>query len=416
MTESASVFVELGGAPVRAGMAFFHVARRRVTTTFSYATDYLRRTDAYAIDPRLPLIAGPASVEGLPGAFQDCSPDRWGRTLVEKQFRREAQERGQARRDLSDVDFLLGVSDETRQGALRFTRGESSEFVAAHVRVPPVLSLPRVQRAADRAVAGDGRAIQELLEAGTGSLGGARPKAAVTGDDGRLLLAKFTRPAEDRPVIEWEQVALRLAGDAGIPVPRSRLIRIESRPVLLLDRFDRAERGARIGYMSAMTAAERRDGEYSDYLDVVSAIEEHSADWRADAAQMFRRVVFSAAIHNTDDHLRNHGFLRTDAGWRLSPVFDVNPDPDPDSDRQTAVMGATGGNDEAEAVVQFAEYCGLAPHRAAEVIMEVDRAVARWADTAREVGLAEPDIREAADGLEIPRRRLRAALEAAAGS
>ncbi|MCQ9387261.1 HipA domain-containing protein [Brevibacterium sp. 50QC2O2] len=274
-----------------------------------------------------------------------------------------------------------------------------------------MVSLPRLQHAADLVAAGDDTAIKELLSAGTGSLGGAHPKAAVRGDDGRLLMAKFTRPGSSTSSVAWEHVALQLAADAGIAVSGHRLARLSHRPVLLLDRFDRGPGDERIGYMSAMTATERSDGELGDYLDIVDAIEDLSADWVADKAGLFRRVVFSVLIHNTDDHLRNHGFLRSAPGWRLSPAFDINPNPDLGTGRQTAILGAVDIADEPAAVLEFAGLCGLDRPRAAGIIVEVARAVAGWQRAAGEAGISVAEQRRFVPAFEAQRDAFSRLLE-----
>jgi serine/threonine-protein kinase HipA len=194
----------------------------------------------------------------------------------------------------------------------------------------------------------------------------------------RVLESPFYTLVYDEPdewsVILWESVALELARRAGITVPDSQLLRIEDRPVLLLDRFDRAGH-QRIGHISAMTAADRRDGEAADCVDVIEAIEDTSRQWRRDCRQLFRRIALSTAVHNTDDHLRNHGFLRTDAGWELSPAFDINPEPDIAVDRQTAINGVTEAEHEAEALLELAALCHLTDSESRTILSEVVEAV-----------------------------------------
>jgi HipA-like C-terminal domain/Sigma-70, region 4 len=203
--------------------------------------------------------------------------------------------------------------------------------------VPKIVNLPEVLNASDRVARGDTidladlSAIRILLDAGTGTLGGARPKASVVGDDGVLQIAKFPHPDDDWEVMAWEKTALDLAERAGIEVPRRTIAHINGRAVLLLDRFDRSG-GQRVGYMSAMTLVQGRDGGGSgarDYLELAAELADVSAATDADLSALWRRIAFSVAIHNTDDHFRNHGFLRQGSGWRLSPVFDVNPNPVP---------------------------------------------------------------------------------------
>ncbi|MGC2942887.1 MULTISPECIES: type II toxin-antitoxin system HipA family toxin [unclassified Brevibacterium] len=410
MSEQIRVEIDHRGTSVFVGTAYFHIARGQISTTFKYSDEYAGARWAYSIDPELPLSTAPFSVPGLPGAFSDSAPDRWGRNLVTKEHRRQVTE-GMARdRRLTDIDFLLGVSDHTRQGALRFRRAAGDHFLSPTHRVPKLLSLPELQRAADGAAEGSGTAVKRLLEAGTASLGGARPKASVADDEGRLLIAKFSRPDDERDVIAWESVALELARNAGIETSESQLLIIEQRPVLLLERFDRMP-DHRIGYMSAMTATGRRDGEAGDYLDIVEAIEDHSRRWRHDCAELFRRVVFSAAMHNTDDHLRNHGFIRSDAGWQLSPAFDINPEPEAAVERQTAINGNVAAESEVEALLEFASLCHLTKPAAVSVFNEVVNAVSGWKSLAASRGIRRSEITEMGSVIDVQLARLQIAID-----
>lgn len=388
------------------GRAYFHLARGQVSTTFAYSEEYLAQRWSFAIDPQLPLAAAPYTVSGLPGAFSDCSPDRWGRNLVAKEHQRLVAAGSARHRRLNDVDYLVGVSDVTRQGALRFRRPDSPDHLASGAHVPPMIRLPELQHAADEAADGSDAAAKRLLDAGTGSLGGARPKASVRGDEGALMIAKFSRPTDEWSVIGWEALALDLAARAGIAVPTRTVLRLDGRPVLVVDRFDRNGVGARIPYMSAMTATERRDGEPGDYLDLVEAIEDISSDRRRDCAELFRRVVFSIAVNNTDDHLRNHGFLRQPAGWSLSPAFDINPEPDLALERQTGINGARDSAEEVEALAEFATLCHLDAGRAQRIIGEVTEAVVQWRDIARRLSLPGEEITMFAEAIDCQAGRL----------
>lgn len=412
MSEQVRVEMDVFGRDALVGEAYFHVARTQISTTFKYADDFLGSRHAYPIDPQLPLSVAPVSVPGLPGAFSDSAPDRWGRNLVAKQHRRQVAQGDARDRRLTEVDYLLGVSDLTRQGALRFRRTSTVEYLSVGASVPKTVSLPELQHAADEAAEGTGAAIKRLLEAGTGSLGGARPKASVAGDSGALMIAKFTRPGDDWNVILWERLALEVARLSGVAVPHAQLVRIDERPVLLLDRFDR-QHGRRIGYMSSMTAADRRDGEHADYVDIVEAIEDTSSRWRRDCSELFRRMALSSALHNTDDHLRNHGFLRHEAGWELSPAFDINPEPDLAVDRQTAINGVTEAELEAEALLEFASLCHLSVSEARTILAEVVEAVGHWRECANALSVPSRELTSVGDAINTQLERLRAVLPAA---
>lgn len=398
MSRAVDVHVQLGGTSTLAGRAFLAVNRRGVSTTFRYHDAYLAdRRHAYPLDPALPLFSGSHAVaDGLPYSFTDCAPDRWGRNLIEKRVHALDQAEGRTRRSVSDVDFLLGVTDRTRQGALRFTDADSAVFLSAEPDVPKTLELPRLLRAAEQVVRDedDIAAVKDLLDAGTGSLGGARPKASVRDGD-RIMIAKFASPRDEWDVIAWEKTAIDLAARAGITVPTCHLERIAGRSVLLLDRFDRAADGTRIGYISAMTLLATRDGGGGthDYADLAEALAEHGdVTIKADLVELWRRIAFSVAIHNTDDHLRNHGFLRGEAGWRLAPVFDINPDPDTAKQRETGIGTAYAQNEDIDGLMAIAPQFGIKPVRAREILTDVFAATQDWRKAAAANGVREREI------------------------
>jgi serine/threonine-protein kinase HipA len=396
------VDVDVEAAPLRAGIAYFTHGRQRVTTTFAYDPSYLADARSFDLEPALPRQSGQQYIDGLPGCFQDSAPDRWGRNLIDK--RRRAQQRQATRRlpAATTVDYLAGVSDLTRQGDLRYAAVDGGPFLDPGHTVPKLVSLSRLLAAADRAVADpdDFAAVKELLDAGSGSLGGARPKASVRADDGRLLIAKFPHRDDAWNVMAWEKSALDLAEDAGIHVPGRRLTTVGDRSVLLLDRFDRGPGGRRVGYLSAMSLLGARDGEDADYLDIAEVLPEHGARVADDLTELYRRVVFSVAMHNTDDHLRNHGFVRRPGGWRLSPLFDVNPDPDPGTTRVTSIAGAVAADDEPDALLELATECRLSEERARRVAGEVHAAVRRWREVALRNGIGKAEQDRFADALD----------------
>ena len=249
--------------------------------------------------------------------------------------------------------------------------------------------------------------MKALLAAGTGSLGGARPKAAVLDTAGHQLIAKFPHHDDEWDVMAWEATALELAGGAGARVARHRLVQIEGRHVLLLDRFDRDDTGNRIGYVSAMTMLEQRDGDHADYVDVAERLAEVSAHATDDAHQLFRRVAVSVGLNNTDDHLRNHGFLRRRGGWTLSPAFDVNPNPEPEL-RQTTIAGADLPRDEAEGLLELARSCRLSPAQARSVCGAVTDTIDRWRGVAVRNGVNESELSRFEDSFATGLRTLRA--------
>ncbi len=376
------------------GVARFALRRGGISTTFTYDDRYLEASDAYAIDPSLPLRPGPQHCAELPGAFRDSAPDRWGRHLVERNHRAMALDAGRSPRQLDEVDYLAGVFDLTREGALRF-RAPDGPFLAQREAIPPLVQLPRLLKASRdvvRGEAGQGE-VKELLDAGSGSLGGARPKASVCDGD-RLLLAKFSHPSDDWDVMAWEKTALDLAECAGIAVPAARLVRIGEAGVLLLERFDRAGSlvsGARIPFMSGMTAVGSRDGEARDYVELAEALTELADNPLVALRGLFKRVAFSIAIANTDDHLRNWGLLRLDGAWGLSPLFDVNPNPEEGASHVTSVAGETADR-EGRGLVDLAGYVGIAPDEAQSIVGSVLHAVSLWRGMARKNGCPEREL------------------------
>lgn len=392
MTDSLTVTVELAGQNVEVGTAHFSRRRNVLSTSFRYSADYLGRRGAYPIDPGLALFAGSHHVAGLPAAFADCCPDRWGKNLITKQVQAEALRDGRTAPSLSDFDFLVGVSDLTRQGALRFSNAPGAAYLAPDLTVPKLVELPRLLRAADT-VAQDGddlAAIKALLDAGSGSLGGARPKASVR-DGSRLLIAKFPHLSDDWDVMAWEKTALDLAELAGIAVPGRELVTIDGRSVLILERFDRDGEN-RLGYISAMTLVGADDGEVRDYTEVAEILPEHGSRASQDLQELWRRIAFSVAIHNTDDHLRNHGFIRENPlGWRLSPLFDVNPNPDVAAARVTGIGGSRTRADELTGLLAYAAVFDLDEADAKRVLAEVNDATADWRRVAAANGIAKSE-------------------------
>jgi serine/threonine-protein kinase HipA len=387
------VDVQIAGRDVPAGRLWTHRHGRSESATFSYRDDYLQRADSYELDPGLPLQAGQhqtAVGQPLFGAMSDCAPDGWGRRLVRRAEAQRARDAGAQQRGLAEVDFLLGARDDLRQGALRFRGHDSEQHVAVDTDgVPHLIGLPRLLNAAEALERNEptGEDLRLLLHGGS-SLGGARPKAHVLDAEGRLAIAKFPSPqADEWDVIRWEAVALRLATDAGITVPEHELHIIESRPVLVVRRFDRDANG-RIGYLSAMSMLQAKDGEQGSYLEIGQTLEERSSDARADLRELWRRIVFTILISNIDDHLRNHGFLRkSTAGWSLSPAFDLNPNPEGGAKQLATAIDENNAQASLETALDVADLFRVSEAQARAIVGEVSAATARWRDIARATGL-----------------------------
>lgn len=398
--EPVEVWVDLCGESVFTGVLYSHRRRDVESATFRYDDSYLARPDSYPLDPMLPLNSGPfhtPTTHSLFNAFADTSPDRWGRELVKRAERFRAQDQNERPRTLTESDFLLGVRDDLRQGALRFRiQGQDPFSAEPSAGVPEVTDLPDLLDLADRVGTDD--VLQEELRRlihGGSSLGGARPKAHMRTPDGRIAIAKFPSEANDRwNVMGWEKVALDLAAHAGISVPPSQLIRVDERDVLVVERFDRTADGKRIGFWSGVTLLETLDGVPRSYVEMAERIEEESSDPTEDLQQLWRRIVLGILISNTDNHLRNHAFLRTGrSGWRLSPAFDLNPNPEP-ALRQLATPiddGAFGADFDLLLEVALA-YFRLVRDEALEVLREVREAVGHWTEVAESHGLSGVEI------------------------
>jgi len=406
------VVVRIGGEDVLAGRLYSHRRRGSESATFSYGAEYLAHRDAYELDPLLPLAEGQQQTpvgRAIFGAFSDCAPDRWGRRLIQRAEHRRARHEGGGERSFGEIDYLLGVRDDLRQGALRLRDPATAAYLAdERSGVPHLLDLPRLLDAARRLERDEASEddLRSLLRAGS-SLGGARPKAHVLDEAGRVAIAKFPRPAsDDWDVIRWEAVALALARDAGISVPRHTLHLIDGRAVLIVDRFDRA--GAqRVGYVSAMTMLEAGEREQGSYLDIAEVIERHSPSAGEDLRQLWRRIAFSILICNTDDHLRNHGFLRAStAGWSLSPAFDLNPDPRPGPKHLSTAIDYDTDAARLDPLMGVAEHFRLAGDRARSVLREVSAAAGRWRAVAREAGLDRAALEHMAPAFEHEQARM----------
>ncbi|HEX2393202.1 MAG TPA: HipA domain-containing protein [Solirubrobacterales bacterium] len=403
------VFVQIAGEDVLAGRLWSHRRQRTESETFAYSPSYLARNGAYALDPALPLVSGQIQTpvgRAMFGAFSDCAPDRWGRMLIRRRARRAGRGGGSAAAEaFGEIDFLLGVRDDLRQGALRFRDPESEQFLAnERSGVPHLVDLPRLLDLSDRAerdVASE-EELEILLKGGS-SLGGARPKAHVIDRLGRIAIAKFPRPeGDDWDVAAWEAIALRLARGAGLTVADSDLIDVGGRAVLIVDRFDR--RGEqRVGYVSAMTMLEAVDGEARTYLDLVEVIEEESDRVTEDLRELWRRIAFSRLISNTDDHLRNHGFLRArTGGWSLSPAFGLNPNPEPGAKRFATAIDEGPEGTGLEELLAVAELFRLGRGEAEAMVSELSRATSRWREVAREHGMDAGSVAQMAPAFEHP--------------
>lgn len=403
------VYTDRAGQPIPTGRLFFRSRGRNQTASFAYFDSWLARRDAFAIDPHLPLHQGSvyhtAAHQAMFGALRDTAPDRWGRNLMRRDERRQAWIDKRQPQTLLEVDFLLRVHDEARQGALRLALPEQPGVFQAPpdtAVIPPLVNLPRLLGAAQHVQdeQDDDADLKSLLAPGS-SLGGARPKASIRLPDGTLAIAKFPDKDDDYNVARWESVALDLAARAGIPTPPHRVERVGSSDVLILERFDRDEQGRRIPYLSAMSLVGADDHQDKSYLEIVDSIGRHGGQPKADKADLWRRVVFNVLVNNVDDHLRNHGLLHTPDGWTLAPVFDLNPVPVDIKPRVLATaIGIEDDTASLELAMAQADYFGLGRDRAAAIAGEVGAAVAYWRPIAEQQGIPANQIRRMASAFD----------------
>lgn len=350
MTVTIAVYADWIGLaePLRLGL--LHARRGAGREVFEFAFD----AEALAhpavgnlrIDPRLGLFEGrqhPPQGHETFGVFADASPDRWGRLLMRRRLERAQRAgRGNKAERLHESDYLLGVHDTYRAGALRLRRDDVGDFLDNQhgAAAPPFVQLRELEAASqalerdeDNTSAAGDEWLRMLIAPG-GSLGGARPKASVVDPDGRLWIAKFPSVRDEHNVGAWELVLHTLAKGCGVAVPQGLARRFGSpHHTFLVQRFDRTATGQRLHFASAMTLTGHQDGDDAStgvsYLEIARALMDHGAQTDADLRELWSRIVFNLLVSNTDDHLRNHGFILVPGkGWRLSPAYDMNPVPE----------------------------------------------------------------------------------------
>ena len=397
-----SVTVELDAAELGGELVVGTLRRNRASggsiIGFSYEQAWLARPGRFALDPQHGLYAGDQWPRSglIDSIFTDAATDRWGRTLLERQEAVRARQEGRPRRRLDEWDYLLGVSDVGRMGALR-VRTADGVYLDPSSGVPPMTRLPVLVAAATAVERRSGDVDQEardlaILVAPGSSLGGARPKASFLDGQGALWMAKFPSRSDSRDMAACEWVLNELAEAAGIEVPEHRLLEIgRGHRTFAARRFDRLGAGRRM-YASAMTMVSRGDREMASYLDIALAIADHGAPGHIDELleTLYRRVAFNVVVAHRDDHLRNHGFLRRSDGWHLAPAFDLNPMPDK-PEHELAIDAADHTGD-LELLVGTADYYRLAPSYAERIVDEVRTAVSAWEGVAAAANLGPDEM------------------------
>ncbi len=415
---SRHIGVFLGDAARRVGTLHYDRQGRRESAAFEYAAEWLA-TPGFAIDPTLPLVAGPQfhprGTSIFHGAIADSAPDGWAKRVIRRDHLKRRGERAiggpPPSMPLGELDYLLSVDDLSRVGALRF-QTEDGVFRRASEpdrrTTPPLIELGRLL-AATSAIETDTDTAADLayLRGRGTSLGGMRPKCGVVDDDGRLSIAKFPSVSDERAVTKGEVLALLLARKAGIDAAEARLVDSDGSPIALIRRFDRPAAGGRLMYVSAATlmGVERADVEEHAYTEIVDAIRRFGHRVKRDTQELWRRIAFSILITNVDDHLQNHGFLHVSSGqWALSPAFDINPFPERHRELKTWISEDSGPAASIEALAADAPYFGVSSARAKEILAEVDEAVDQWRLAGVELGMTRTEIDAFADAFEHDER------------
>ncbi len=366
-------------------------------------------------DPHLGVYAGRQyPTDGVQnfGLFLDSSPDRWGRLLMDRRLERKRRAGlvGKSVK-LCESDYLLGVHDTHRVGALRFRLDDEGPFLDTTTEhgAPPLVRLRELEHASRALEAdGDDARVDEwlrLLVAPGGSLGGARPKASVVDQAGALWIAKFPSMRDTYDVAAWEVVVATLAAACGIDVPPARIEHFGSdHHTFLVRRFDRTPSGGRIHFASAMTMTGRADGADAaagaSYLEIAEVLIRHGARTDLDLPQLWRRIVFNMCVSNSDDHLRNHGFLlEPGAGWRLAPAFDVNPVSH--SDSLTLNVSEKDNAKDLALAIEVAPLFRVGANEARSIADSIRATVRRWPELATRVGLSPSAQRSMAPAFDL---------------
>ena len=387
--------------PKLIGVLSAQQAKGKKAFSFEYDRNWLKTEQKFLLDPDIQLYGGPQypnQKENF-GIFLDSMPDTWGRTLMKRREAQLARERNEKPKTLYDIDFLLGVYDESRMGALRFKTDPNGDFLDndKNASTPPWSSIRELQNAAanfenDKDNEEVNKWLSVLMAPGS-SLGGARPKANILDNDKSLWIAKFPSKTDTVDKAAWEFLAYKLAINAGINMANCRIEKIMGKHnTFFTKRFDRAN-GERIHFASAMTMTGNNEDTIRDnpasYLDIAEFISNQGANVEENLHQLWRRIVFNIAISNTDDHLRNHGFILTKDGWILSPAYDLNPSIDKDGLALNIDMDNNALD--FELAKSVGEYFRLNTLQMENIIQEVLQATSNWKNSAKEIGISRAE-------------------------
>ncbi|MCE1196317.1 type II toxin-antitoxin system HipA family toxin [bacterium] len=413
-TRTIEVYADWIGlkSATRLGTLSVQAPRGKEVFSFEYDATWLAQNDYRVLDPELRFYRGPQYAgSGKPnfGLFLDSSPDRWGRVLMRRREAIIAKKEGRAPRKLGGSDYLLGVYDKNRMGALRFKAPGSEAYQSsdAAMSAPPWSTLRDLEYASFLAETEEDDDKLDpwlaMLIAPGSSLGGARPKASVIDEKGELWIAKFPGKDDERDSGAWEMLVAELARAAGIDMSECRLDFFSKRgSTFLTKRFDRRGEG-RIHFASAMTLLGRTDGDDAEsgasYLELAQFIMRSGSRPDADLRELWKRIVFSIAVSNTDDHLRNHGFLLDAKGWRLSPAYDINPSPD-----STGLSLAIDEHDNSldfGLAISVAQYFRLTKSEALSIVEAIRGVTSTWRERAKTLGIQKPEIERMKGAFEL---------------
>lgn len=384
--------------PALMGVVHRSVVRGEEVLAFEYEQEWLKQGDAMLLDPRLQLVQGRqySDASGAFGLLTDSAPDRWGRLLIQRRAALEKEPRS-----LYESDYVLAVADTSRMGGLRFKLDLDGAFLAEDeaLSVPSMHMLRELEQASLNFEAADSEDphyvqwLQMLLAPGT-SLGGARPKASVLDPEGNLWVAKFPSRNDEYDVSAWEGVVMQLAQHAGLNTASVRVEKFSGAGhTFLSQRFDRQGQ-RRVHFASAMCLLGYQDGDGAktgaSYLDLVDLIERYGADVETDLTELWKRIVFNICIHNTDDHLRNHGFLLEESGWKLSPAYDLNPQPW--TGGLALNIDDVSNACDLELARSVGHYFRLSGREQDTYIKEVRETVAGWDSIAERMGISRGEV------------------------
>lgn len=388
--------------PILLGKLYVDVIKQGEIYSFEYDKEWLTNNKmTISLDPEFQPFAGRQFPNGknIFGLFADSSPDRWGRMLMNKRERIQAENEGRKPQKLYDSDYLLGVYDETRMGGIRLKLDVGGEFLSddKESATPPWTALRTLEEASRNFEKDEGvtdKWIKQLIKPGS-SLGGARPKATIVDTNGLLWIAKFPSKNDEVDSGAWEKVVHDLARMCGLNVPESKLEKFSKLgSTFLVKRFDR-DGEKRIHFASAMTLLGKTDGasaeDGSSYLDIAGFIKANGANPKSDLIELWKRIIFNMAVTNTDDHLRNHAFILSKNGWILSPLFDVNPVPY--GEELSLLVDSEDNSINIDLAIKTAPRFGILEKEAVKYSEEI-LAIVRdnWESLAKEYGLTRGQI------------------------